>query len=137
MERTASVLQSMSRGMVRDLLDGLERESPEQAAALREMVFTFDSLLLADDRGIQELLRLVETKSLALALHGAEEEISEKFLGNLSERAAQMLREEMEFLGTVRPQDQEAAQQEITKQALQLEQEEKLVFADPGESGAA
>lgn len=136
-ERTATILQSMGRGEVRELLDDLDREDPEQAVRLREMIFTFDSLLLADDRGIQELLRLVETKSLALALHGAEPGLMDKFLNNLSERAGAMLREEMEFLGTVRPADQQAARQEIIQQALQLEQDDKLVFNDPEADGAA
>jgi len=130
LQRTATVLQTMARGAVRELLEGLERESPDDAAKLREMVFTFDSLVLADDRGVQELLRSVETKTVALALQGVEPELSDKFLSNLSERAAGMLKEEIEFLGTVRPADQHAAQAELIQRALELEQEEKLVFAE-------
>ena len=66
-----------------------------------------------------------------LSLHGVEPQLSDKFLSNLSERAASMLKEEIEFLGTVRSTDQETAQHEITQKALELEQEDKLVFMDP------
>ncbi|MCP3979372.1 MAG: hypothetical protein GY716_08590 [bacterium] len=130
-ERTAEILQMMGRAEVRSLLEALEAEDPERAAKLRELVFTFDSLSLADDRGIQALLRMVETKTIALALQGVEQSLADHFLNNLSERAASMLREEMEFLGTVRPADQEAAQKEITQQALELEKQEQLAFSDP------
>ena len=68
---------------------------------------------------------------IALALHEVEGPLMKKFLSNLSERAAGMLKEEIEFLGTVRPGDQEGAQQELIQAALKLEQEEKLVFSEP------
>ena len=135
LERTAAVLQQMKRNEVRALLEALEETDPERATKLREMVYTFDSLLFADDRGIQELLRMVESKTLALALREAEPSLREKFIGNLSERAGAMLQEEIEFLGTVRPSDRQMAEREIVDQALKLEQEEKLVFNEPGEEG--
>ena len=80
-------------------------------------------------------MRVVETKTLALALKDEAERLQEKFLSNLSERAAGMLREEMEFLGVTRPNDKKNAQSEIVKAALQLEQDEKLTFMD--QDGAA
>jgi flagellar motor switch protein FliG len=135
LERTAAVLQAMPRGRMRQLLEGVEQSHPGQAAKLRERIFTFESLLLADDRGIQELLRLVETRTLALALDGAPQELADKFLRNLSERAAAMLKEEMEYLGTVRPADREAPRAELIRQALELEGQDKLVFAEGESSG--
>jgi len=83
---------------------------------------------MQDRPDVQELLRTVETKTLALALHGEEAELVEHFLGNLSERAATMFREELEFVKNVREQDKHEAQQEIMKEALRLEKEEKLFF---------
>ena len=135
LERTAAVLQEMPRNDVRTLLEGMEESDPERAAKLREMVYTFDSLIFADDRGIQELLRMVESKTLALALQNAEPELREKFIGNLSERAGSMLKEEIEYLGTVRPADRQMAEREIIDQALKLEHDEKLVFNEPGAEG--
>lgn len=131
--RTASVLSSLKRPDIRRILDDLEASYPDEAVQLRGKVFTFDSLLSADDRGVQELLRQVESKTVAMALKGAEEGIVQKFLGNLSERAATMLKDEMEFLSNLRASDQENAQREIVNIALKLEAEEKLRFEETGE----
>ena len=136
LERTAAVLQSLARSETRTLLEALEQQDPERAEQLRALVFTFDSLRLADDRGVQELLRMVESKSLALALHGCEPELQDKFFRNLSERASRMLKEEMELITAVRPDEQVAAQKEILGRALDLEREEKLMFESPSEGGA-
>jgi flagellar motor switch protein FliG len=134
--RTATVLQSLTRSEARAVLDDMEQQDAERAAELRDQVYTFDTLLLADDRGIQELLRVVESKNLALALHGEESALRDKFLDNLSERAANMLREEMEYAGEVRPEERDAAQREILEQALKLEQDDKLHFREPQGEGA-
>ncbi len=131
MTRTAAVLQEMARSDVRAMLDEVEKVDAERAQELRAMVNTFDTLVLANDRGIQELLRSVETKTLVLALHGEEQALVDKFLNNLSERAGAMFREEMEFLSDVRPDDQKVAQNEIMAKALELEQEDKLMFEEP------
>jgi flagellar motor switch protein FliG len=135
LERTAEVLRAMPRAAARALLDQLAADDPERAARLREMVNTFDSLMLANDRGIQELLRATETKTLAIALHGEEQAIVDKFFSNLSERARGMLEEEIELLESVREEDKQAAHQEIMEQALRLEQEDRLSFAEPADDG--
>jgi flagellar motor switch protein FliG len=127
--RTAAVLSTLGRAAARRLLEQIEGTDPQQAAALRERIFTFESLLLADDRGIQELLRQVETKTVAVALRGADEAIQKKLLSNLSERAAGMLKDEMEFLSAVRPDEQAAARRELLTAAQRLEEEGRLVFA--------
>lgn len=126
--RTASVLGTMARSETKKLLDQLEEENPEPVQALREQLYTFDSLLLADDRGIQELLRQVDTSKLALALSGADEALMNRFLSNLSARAAGMLKDEMEFLGQPNAADQAAAQKELLGVALNLESEGALNF---------
>jgi len=130
-ERTASVLSSLGRGATRRLLETLELQDPERAAALKDLVFTFESLLAADDRGIQELLRQIETKTLALALHGDTEGILQRITKNLSERAAGILKDEIDFLSGVRPDEKRAAQNEIVSAALKLEDEGRLSFAEP------
>ena len=131
MSRTAAVLQEMRRSDVRAMLDEVEKVDEEKAQALRAMVNTFDTLILANDRGIQELLRGVETKTLVLALKDEEPELLNKFLSNLSERAAAMFREEMEYLSEIREDEKKAAQKEIMATALELEQDDKLIFQEP------
>ncbi len=128
--RTAAMLTRLRRAEARKLLEGLREAQPEKAADLQSRVFTFESLLLADDRGIQELLREVDAKRVALALKDADETISKKFFANLSERATAMLKDEMEFLGAIRPEDQAAARREITEAALKLEEAGRLTFAE-------
>ncbi len=135
MSRTAAVLQEMRRSDVRAMLEEVEKVDEEKARELRAMVNTFDMLVLANDRGIQELLRGVETKTLVLALKDEQPELLNKFLSNLSERAAGMFREEMEFLSDVREDEKRAAQNEIMAAALELEQEDKLVFQEPDGAG--
>jgi flagellar motor switch protein FliG len=131
MAKTAAVLQEMKRSDVRAMLDEIEKVDPERAQQLRSMVNTFDTLLLANDRGIQELLRAVETKTLCVALHEEDPAMLTKFLDNLSERAAAMMKEEMEYLSEVRPAEKKEAQNEIMAAALELEKEDKLLFQEP------
>ena len=133
LERAAALLSSLSRTETRKLLEDIERDDPDRASALRSRVFTFESLVLADDRGIQELLRQVETKTLAVALAGAEESIQKKILGNLSERAGSMLKDEIEYVGKVRPDDQTAARKEVLAAAQKLEEEGRLTFEEPSD----
>ncbi len=129
MERTASLLLKLARADMKRLLDALEPDHPEEVEQLRSRIFTFDSLILVDDVGMQSLLRQVDTQKLALALKDASAELSERFLGNLSERAASMLREEMEFLTQVAPNEQEAVRKEIIDLAIKLEAEGTLSFS--------
>ena len=97
---------------------------------LRGLIFTFESLLQADDAGLQELLKNVDSAKVALALYEAPEELAERFFSNLSERAGSMLREEIEFISSVKPEDQAAARKDIVDMALQLESEDKLTFSE-------
>ena len=107
--RTATILGSMARAETKTLLEKLEPDHPEQVQELREQLYTFESLMDADDKGMQELMRQVDASRVGLALVGCEEEMISKFLDNLSERASKMLREEMEFLGTPHPKEQAEA----------------------------
>jgi flagellar motor switch protein FliG len=100
---------------------------------LRDRIFTFESLAQADDKGLQELLRQIDSAKVALSLHEAGEEITERILSNLSERAASMLREEIEYLGTPKPEDKAAARKELIENALKLEAEGQLVFVEETE----
>ena len=131
--RTASVLTKLGRAEMKNILEALEPDHPEEAEALSGQVFTFSSLMTVDDRGMQELLRQADTQRLALALKGADEELAERFLSNLSERASAMLREEIEFLATVNAEEQASARKEIIDIALKLEADGNLVFQESDE----
>jgi flagellar motor switch protein FliG len=131
--RTATVLERMNRIETKRLLEELEEEYPDQVQLLRDRIYTFESLMLADDRGMQELLRQVDSAKVALALAGLDEALQARFFDNLSERAAGMLREEIEFLGSPNPQDQEVARKEILNLALKIEADGALTFAEPSQ----
>ena len=130
-QRTATVLGTMARVTRSAILDELEADHPEQAQQLRDKLYTFDSLIVADDRGIQELLASVDNQQIALALDGVEPELERLFMENLSERAASRLREEMELNVKATRTDKENARKEILAIAMQLEADGKLSFSEP------
>lgn len=129
--RTAGVLGAMQRKITKAILDELEADHPDHAAQLRDNLYTFDSLIDVDEKGIQELLRAVDNQQIALALDDVEEELEQLFMNNLSERAASRLKEEMELNTKATKADKEAAQKEILTIAMQLEADGKLSFAEP------
>jgi len=90
-------------------------------------MFVFEDLVHVDDNGMREIVQRADKKSLTVALKGASEEIRERFFKNMSKRAAEMLREEMEVLGAVRLRDVEKAQQDIVSIARKLEEEGVIV----------
>jgi flagellar motor switch protein FliG len=95
-------------------------------------MFIFEDLLGVEDRGVMSLLKEVNTQELALALKAASNELREKFFRNMSTRAAEMLREELEIMGPARLRDVEAAQQKIIQTAKRLEAEGQMVLAGKG-----
>jgi flagellar motor switch protein FliG len=95
-------------------------------------MFVFEDLILIDDRGLQKVLRNVETQELAVALKAASEEVKEKIFRNMSERAAEMLREEVEEMGPVRIKEVEDAQQRITKIIQDMEEKGELIISGRG-----
>lgn len=131
--RTVTVLSRMPRADAKRVLDEMERDHPKEVEEMRSRLFTFESLKQADDRGLQELLRQIDSGKLALALAGADGPLAARFLGNLSDRAAGMLKEEMEYLGTPAPKEQAPVRREILDLALKLEAEGSLIFAAPEE----
>lgn len=109
----AEILNTLERSAEKQIMEALEPEDPELVEEVRKLMFVFEDIALVDQRGIQEVLKEVQNDSLALALKGANDELKTKFLGAMSERAAALVKENMEFLGPVRLSDVERAQQEI------------------------
>jgi len=110
------------------ILFELKSIDPELAKEIENHLFTFDDLINLDDRSIQILLRQIDTKDLVLALKIAKEDLKSLFLKNLSQRAREMLLEDMEAMGPVKLKDIEAAQQRIVNVAKKLEEEGKIIL---------
>jgi flagellar motor switch protein FliG len=104
-ESLAEILNRTDRTTEKAILDSLEMKDPEVAEQVRELMFVFEDIIQLDDRSIQRVLREVETKDLAMSLKGANEEVKEKILRNMSERASAMLQDDMEYMGPVRAKD--------------------------------
>jgi len=121
LSHAVAMMRAMGRARGREILASLDKADPGTGSKIRDQLFLFEDLVALPARSLGEVLRGVDAKKLATALKGAEEAVREKFLSALSERAAQTIREEMEYLGGARVQDIEAAQKEIRDSALQLE----------------
>jgi flagellar motor switch protein FliG len=123
-------LLNMAEGSAGErILSEIEEVNPDLAAQIKQMMFVFEDLVLVDDKGMQKVLRRVETPKLALALKGASEEVRQKIFKNMSERAGVMLKEEIEAIGAVRMRDVEEAQQTITKIIQELEAKSEIVIS--------
>ncbi len=127
------VLQWVDRNTERAIFDYLNDTNPELAEEIRKLMFTFEDLLQLDDRAIQQVLKEVDMKELALALKGASDALKEKIFRNMSERAVNMLKEEIEFMGPVRVRQVEEAQQRIVSIVRRLEEAGEIVISRGGE----
>ncbi|VAX39808.1 Flagellar motor switch protein FliG [hydrothermal vent metagenome] len=117
----AQILNVTDRMTNRGILENLDQENAKLADEIRRLMFVFDDIMKLDDKAIQSLLKEVSNSQWALALKGASAEIKEKILGNLSQRAAEMLTEEIEFLGPVKLSEVEGMQQQIVDAVRKLE----------------
>jgi flagellar motor switch protein FliG len=120
-EAVAEMLNVSDRATERALLDSLGKEDPELVDEIRRLMFVFEDIGRFSDKDIQTVLKNVETSQWAMALKGASEPLKEKILRNMSERAAETLREEMEYLGPAKRSVVEAKQQEIVDVVRMLE----------------
>ena len=128
----AEILNQMDGSIESAILKGIEEQKQGLADEIRKLMFVFEDLLQVDDRGIMAILKEVTNEVLQLALKTASEELKEKIFKNMSERAAQMLKEDLEVMGPVRLKDVEGAQQNIIKVAKKLESEGKIVLSGKG-----
>jgi flagellar motor switch protein FliG len=131
-QAVAEMLNLAGRASEKAIMDGLTEQSPELAEDIRRLMFVFEDILKVDDRGIQSVLKEVENEQLTLALKTASEELKQKIFSNMSERASQLVREEMEFLGPVRVSDVEGAQQKIVDVVRRLEDAGEIVISGKG-----
>lgn len=122
----ASVLNRVSREDGASILDEVDEKDAETALSIRKRMLTFDDLVNIDRRGFQSFLREIATEDLAVALKTAGEEMKEKVFSNLSSRASEQIKEEIELLGPMRIGDVEKIQEQIVETARQLESEGRL-----------
>lgn len=131
-EAAAEVLNLAQRSTEKNILEGLEEEDPELVDQIRRLMFTFDDILMVNDRGVQNLLKQIDHQQLGLALKSVSPELKEKFFKNMSKRAGELIREDMEFMGPVRLSDVEAAQQAIVDVVRRLEEQGELIIEGRG-----
>jgi len=126
------LLNRVDRSTERLIIDSLTESNPELAEQVKNMMFVFEDIRALDDRAIRELLKEVSNEELTMALKGASEDLKQKFFKNLSERAGNMIREDLEIMGPVRLADVEGAQQNVVKTVRRLEAEGKIAIGRGG-----
>ncbi len=130
--KVVDLLGHMQNNMDADILENIEETDLEMAEEIRKLMFTFENLISLDGRSLQMILREVNNDSLTMALKTASEEMREKIFANMSARAADMIRDDLDAMGPVRLSEVEAMQQSIVKIAMKLEEEGKLVLNKAG-----
>ncbi len=128
-QSVAEILNAVDRATEEEVLSEIEEDSAQMAEDIRNLMFVFEDCKNIDDRGVREMLKEISNEDLTLALRGATDDLKEKFFKNMSERAGNMIREELEYMGPTKLSDVEAAQQNIVKIVRRLEAESKLVVS--------
>ena len=131
-DTVAEILNLADRSSEKNIMEGLEAEDPDLVEQIRRLMFVFEDILLVNDKGIQSVLKEVDNQELGLALKTASEELKAKIFKNMSERAAQLIQEDMQFMGPVRVADVEAAQQKIVDVVRKLEDAGEIIISGRG-----
>lgn len=132
----ADMLNLMDKNSEKIIMGRVEEKDPELAEEIRKLMFVFEDMVFVDDRGIQELLKVVDNTKLVTALKTAPEEVRTKLFKNMSSRAAQLLKEDLDAMGPTKVSDVEKAQQEIIMQIKDLESKGKAIVSRGGEGDA-
>lgn len=132
-EAAVEILNNVDRSTERIIIEALDEEDPELAEEIRKRMFVFEDIIIIDDRGIQQVIREVDSRDMALALKTASEVVSERILKNMSKRAADMLKEDIEFMGPVRLRDIEESQSRIVAVIRRLEDAGEIIISRDGE----
>lgn len=131
-DTVAEILNLADRSTEKGIMEGLEAEDPDLVESIRRLMFVFEDILLVNDKGIQSVLKEVENDELSLALKTASQELKDKIFKNMSERAAQLIQEDMQYMGPVRVSDVESAQQKIVDIVRRLEDAGEIIIAGRG-----
>jgi len=128
-QSVAEILNSVDRATEEEVLSEIEETSAQMAEDIRNLMFVFEDCKVLDDRSVRELLKETSNEDLMMALRGATDDLKDKFFKNMSERAANMIREELEYMGPTKLSDVEAAQQGIVRSVRRLEAEGKVTVS--------
>jgi flagellar motor switch protein FliG len=128
----AEILNLADRATEKTIMEGLEADDPDLVEQIRRLMFVFEDILQVNDKGIQAVLKEVDNDELAIALKTASEELKAKIFGNMSERASQLIKEDMQYMGPVRVSDVESAQQRIVDIVRRLEEAGDVVIQGRG-----
>jgi len=131
-EAVAEMLNLADRSTEKTIMEALEAQDPDLVEEIRRLMFIFEDIMLVNDKGIQMVLKEIENDDLALALKTASPELQEKIFRNMSERASQLIKEDMEYMGPVRVSDVEAAQQKIVDVVRRLEDAGEIIISGRG-----
>jgi len=131
-DTVAEMLNLADRSTEKSIMEGLEAEDPDLVEQIRRLMFVFEDIMMVNDKGIQAMLKEVDNEDLALALKTASQELKDKIFKNMSERAAQLIKEDMEYMGPVRVSDVEAAQQKIVDVVRRLEESGEIIISGRG-----
>ncbi len=133
LKSAANIMNLVDSQLEEKLLDGIRERDEALGSGIQDLMFVFDNLLEMDDRSLQTLLREISSETLLLALKGADPRVRDKFLSNMSQRAAEMLREDMEAKGPIRVSEADTAQREILGIARRLADEGTISLSGSGE----
>jgi flagellar motor switch protein FliG len=128
----ANILNKSNNALAKQLLESIEEKNYDMAGEIKRLMFLFEDIIQIDDRGIQRILRDVDKRDLALALKVADEKIKNKIFKNMSERAAAVVKEELEFMGPVKLKEVEQAQMRIVDIVKQLESDGEISIGGRG-----
>ena len=131
-ENVAEMLNLADRATEKSIMEGLEAEDPDLVEQIRRLMFVFEDIMMVNDKGIQSMLKEVDNDDLALALKTASQDLKDKIFKNMSERASQLIKEDMEYMGPVRVSDVEAAQQKIVDVVRRLEESGEIIVSGRG-----
>ena len=132
LKAAADIMNFLDTAIESQLMETMRDSDEEMAQQIQDLMFVFENLLEVDDRGIQALLREVQQENLMRALKGSDESLKEKILGNMSKRAAEMLRDDLEAMGPIRISEVELAQKEILTVARRLSESGELMLGGGG-----
>lgn len=119
----AEMFNRLDRRMSRTVLEQIDKDKPEMANSIRQLMFIFEDIASLDDTAMREILQRIDKKAIAQALKGTSNELQNQFFRNMSQRAVEMLREEMEIMGPIKTRDVHSSQQKIVEIVRQLEEE--------------
>jgi flagellar motor switch protein FliG len=128
LEKLIKILHEVDKKQLKEIIDILEKDSPEMATIIKKELFRFEDLKAVEDRYMQRILREVEGKELVLALKGVSEELKTKIFTNMSERGAEMIKDDMEATGPLKRQIVEEAQQKVLNVVRKLEASGEIVL---------